>query len=60
MTKEELKAIPAKLGMTTKEFAAALGGMSYKTVQSWFQGVRRPGKSATVLIEKLIEDHKKK
>lgn len=59
MTPAELKALPEKLGMTTKEFAEALGGMSYKTVQAWYQGSRKPGKSALVLIQKLIEERKK-
>ena len=58
MTPAELKALPASLGMTTKQFAEALGGMSHRTVQGWYIGKTKPSRAALAMIE-ILKNQKK-
>ena len=52
MTKDEVKALRAKLELSQAQFAAQLG-VSIRSVQSWEQGVKRPGSAARELLRRV-------
>ena len=52
MDKDKVRAIIAKLGMTQREFAQAVG-VSLSTAASWCQGVRSPNEENVEKINKL-------
>jgi len=54
-TADEIKAIRAKLSMTQRLFAEALG-VSVKTVESWETGTNRPSGIASRMLELLYQD----
>ena len=53
-SREEIKAIRNKAGMSQRVFAAYMG-VSVKTVEAWECGTRKPSGSAARLLEVLQE-----
>ena len=52
MTKEKIKAIRHKFGLTQKQFAEKLG-VSIRTLQHWEQGDRNPNRWVAQKIEEM-------
>jgi putative transcriptional regulator len=52
---KELKRVRTKLGLSQEAFARRLG-VSVGTVQSWEIGRRKPGRLASIVIAKALED----
>ena len=55
MSPEQIQALRARLGMSQAVFARALN-VSSQTVQSWEQGVRKPGGAALKLLNAVKKD----
>ena len=55
MTKEEIKKIRKKSGLTQEQFAEALD-VSKSAVVSWEYGVRKPGRRSLLDIERFVEE----
>ena len=52
---EEIKSIRKDLKLTTGQFGEILG-VSRRTVESWECGLRRPSKTALLLLERILAD----
>lgn len=55
MTKEEIKALRVKLGLTQQEFANRLG-LKVDTIRSWEYGYRKPKGPGERLLQLLQEE----
>ena len=51
----KIEALRYSLGLSRAAFGNAVG-VSSRTVESWEQGLRRPSKSALLLMQRLVEE----
>ncbi len=54
-TQKMVRGIRKKLGMSRKKFGATIG-VSWRTVESWEQGVRKPSNTAMWLLKSIKQD----
>ena len=58
MTKDELRAARASLGLSRKELAVKLG-LKPAAIRNYEQGIRHPGQSVLMLLDLCLVKHSK-